>query len=91
MTTSIVLIPVAFDNARKVCDLIENQKYNNTTELRDFLKKELVRKKSEDEDEDEETENEQPLIYDLTDFMEEVNDQNLDVMTNYFISYVQFV
>ncbi len=89
MTTSIVLIPVSFDNARKVCNLIENQKYNNTTELRDFLKKELVRKKSEDEDE--EAENEQPLIYDLTDFMEEVNDQNLDVMTNYFISYVQFV
>lgn len=82
MTTSIILIPVVFSNARKTCNLIQNQKYKNTTELRDFLSKELILK--------EEDENEDVLIYDLNEFMEEVNDEQLDILTSYFISYVQF-
>jgi hypothetical protein len=82
MKTSIVLIPVYFSNARHVCNEIENQKFKTTTELREKLNSELVAPDDE--------EPESPLIYDMTDFMEEVNDQQLDILTNYFMSYVQF-
>jgi len=86
-TTSIVLIPVKYDNARKNCELIENQKYKSTTELREYLKKELQLKVDEDEEEEEGD----VLIYDLTDFMEAVNNQELDILSGYYISYVKFI
>ena len=78
MTTSIVLIPVDHISARKTCELIQNQIYNSVNDLMVTILHEL------------DGENYGVLIYDLSDFMDEVNDQNLDVLTSYFISYVQF-
>jgi hypothetical protein len=78
MKPTIVLIPVVpYHNARKVCELVENQSYPSYSELREYLNKEL-----EVEDDDE-----QPLFYSLTDFMEECNDQYIN-LEHYFISYV---
>jgi hypothetical protein len=79
METCIVLISVDYVNARKVCNLIENQKFDSRENVRKMIDKEL---------------NEENVIayvgiFRLTDFMEEVNDQNLDNLTGYFISYVQ--
>jgi hypothetical protein len=79
METYVVIISSAYDNARKVCNLIENQKFDSKDIARKMIDKEL---------------NEENVIayvgiFHLTDFMEEVNDQNLDNLTNYFISYIQ--
>jgi hypothetical protein len=79
METCVVIISTAYDNARKVCNLIENQKFDSRENVRKMIDKEL---------------NEENVIayvgiFRLTDFMEEVNDQNLDNLTGYFISYVQ--
>jgi hypothetical protein len=79
METCVVIISTAYDNARKVCNLIENQKFDSRENVRKMIDKEL---------------NEENVIayvgiFRLTDFMEEVNDQNLDNLTEYFISYVQ--
>jgi hypothetical protein len=78
METCIVLISVDYSNARKVCNLIENQKFDNRQELIKTIKEQLV-----DCDGDGGV-----SIFRLTDFMEEVNDQYLDVLTEHFISYV---
>jgi|688.fasta_scaffold926476_2 hypothetical protein len=78
METCIVLISVDYSNARKVCNIIENQKFDNRQELNKTIKEQLV-----DCDGDGGV-----SIFRLTDFMEEVNDQYLDVLTEHFISYV---
>ena len=77
METCIVLISVDYCNARKVCNFIENTKHNNREEV-----KELINQKRG------EVVKGGISIYRLTDFMEEVNDQYLDNLTEYFISYV---
>lgn len=83
MRTIIVLIPVDYTESRKTCERIENQKFENLTVLSKEIEKELG---SIDADEQENTE---VLFYDISEFMDEVNDQNLDVLTDFFISYVQ--
>ena len=81
--TVMVAIPVdPYHNARKVCELIQNQRYQSMSELREQLNKEL--------DVDNESDVEQPVFYSLNDFMDECNDQFLYI-ENYFISYVQIV
>lgn len=80
MTTSIVLIPVEFINSRQVCEIIERTQYGNVQELRDKID-ELLNESEVEED---------ILIYDISDYMDAVNDQELDVLTEYFISYVYF-
>lgn len=90
MTISVVLIPTNYSNARETCNLIENQKYGKTDDLRSFLKEKLSLSSNEDEEVTVDSDENYVLIYNLSDFMEEVNDQQLDVLTNYFISYVQF-
>ena len=70
--TYIVLISVEYSDSRKTCELIEDTKYQNFSELKEVL---------EDVGND-------YLVYSLTDFMDEVNNQYLDVLTEYFISYV---
>jgi hypothetical protein len=80
MNLYVVLIPVdSFSNARKVCELIENQTFGTLTHLNNVLNEELVR---DDEDGDEVT------ALKISDFMDAVNDQDLDNLTNCFISYV---
>lgn len=77
MNTTIVLIPVKDDNSRKICELIENMKFNKYMELRGFIGSQLNEGDLED-----------VLFYSLSDFMDECNDQVID-LDNYFISYVQ--
>lgn len=81
--TIMVAIPVAYDNARKVCEAVENTNFDDYKELRSHLDKEL------DVDyEDEETD--KPVFFSLTDFMDECNDQYLN-LENYFITYVKII
>ena len=78
METCIVLISSAYNNARKVCNLIENQKFDSREIVRETINKEL----------DEDDAFDDVSIFRLSDFMEEVNDQVLDNLENYFISYI---
>ena len=66
METIIVAIPVDYGNARKACNLIENQVFESYGSLRTYLDKEL------DINEDNDS---QPQFFELSDFMEECNDQ----------------
>lgn len=77
MAHYIVTISVSYNNARKVCETIENMSFNTLTELREFINKllDLV-------------EDENPQFLDLSDFMDEVNNEYFD-SANYFISYVR--
>jgi hypothetical protein len=77
METCIVLISVDYSNARSVCNFIENQKFDSRESAGETIKGLL----GEDEG--------HVSIFRLTDFMEEVNDQYLDNLTEYFISYIQ--
>ena len=74
MKTIIILISVDHDNARAVCNVIENKTYASFTELEEALKAFRITNK---------------LIFNISDFMEAVNDQELYVLTEYFISYVK--
>jgi hypothetical protein len=78
METCIVLISVDYDNARKTCEQIENEKFDSREKARIIIKELL----NEDEVG-------HISIFRLTDFIDEVNDQNLDNLTEYFMSYVQ--
>lgn len=81
--TVMVAIPTDYTNARSVCNNIENQEYKSMVALRDQLDKDLGV-----DYEDEETD--KPVFFSLTDFMEECNDQYLN-LENYFISYVKII
>ena len=78
METRIVLISVDYVNARKTCEQIQNEKFDS----RDIARKRIEELLNEDEVG-------HISIFRLTDFMDEVNDQNLDNLTEYFISYIQ--
>jgi hypothetical protein len=77
----IVLIPVDYHDSRKLCELIQNQSYPSSVELM----KEINSHMGEDANEF----GGEVLIYALDSFMDEVNDQLLDVLTEYFMSYVK--
>ena len=82
--TVMVCIPVdPYHNARKVCELIQCNQYKSMVELRDQLDTELGV-----DYEDEETD--KPVFFNLNDFMDECNDQYLN-MEKYFISYVEII
>ena len=81
--TVMVAVPVAYHNARKICNLIEKQEYKSMADLRIQLDKDL----DIDYDDDE---TDKPTFFSLTDFMEECNDQYLN-LENYFISYVKII
>ena len=75
---TIVAISTTYLNAREVCNLIENQVFESYGSLRTYLDKEL--------DVNEEDDN-QPQFFELSDFIEECNDQ-LFSFEGTFISYV---
>jgi hypothetical protein len=77
MNTQIVLISVAHVDARKVCEQIENTTYPTLTALKDTLKEKL------------DDVNEGVMVLTISQFMDEVNDQLLDNLEGYFISYVK--
>ena len=74
--TQIDLISVDNDNARKVCEQIENQTYPTYS----HLKKDLNERLGGLDD---------VMVFTISQFMDEVNDQLLDNLTEYFISYVK--
>jgi t-SNARE complex subunit (syntaxin) len=77
MNTQIVLISVDHNNARKVCEQIENFVYPTLSALKETLKEKL------------EDINEGVMVLTISQFMDEVNDQLLDNLSEYFISYVK--
>ncbi len=79
MKTIIVAISVLFTNSRELCNLIENQEFESYSVLRDYIN---AHAKIEEDDEA------QPQFFDLSDFMEECNDQLFD-FEGTFISYVR--
>ena len=80
--TVMVLIPTIYTDSRKTCEFIQNTEFRNTTELREHIEGYVGRENFDEEESNE------ILFFDLNDFMDEVNDQNIDNLTNYFISYV---
>lgn len=76
MNTQIVLVSVDHNNARKVCEQIENFVYPTLTALQDTLTEKLGS-------------NNGFMVLTISQFMDEVNDQLLDNLSNYFISYVK--
>jgi len=80
MKKVIILIPIDYLNSRKVCEEIEGWNFISEEQVLKRLKRTLEKPKSE--------KIEQPLIYDLSDFVTGVNDQHLDNLNNYFITYV---
>jgi hypothetical protein len=77
METCVVIISVINSNARKVCEAIENQKFDSRENARETIKEQLG-----DYDGG-------VSILRLTDFMDEVNNQELDNLQFSFISYIQ--
>ena len=80
METYIVLIGTDYCDARKVCNHVENTKFDSV----EIAIKTIFEWLNEPDNAFEDV-----SIYKLSDFMEEVNDQVLDNLTNYFISYIQ--
>ena len=80
-TTCIVLIPVDYGSARKACEHIEDETFKTHAEIRTRIFEELG----------EEIPDAGISIYNITDFMDAVNDEELDVFTEYFMSYVKIV
>ena len=74
METIVVLISTDEANSRKICENMENEKFDSINDVWKYLK--------------DKTENE-TLVYRMTDFMDAVNDQDMDILTEYFMSYVQ--
>jgi hypothetical protein len=76
MSMQIVLISVDHTNPRKVCEKLENMVYPTFDALHSKLVEELGS-------------NEDFLIFTISQFMDEVNDQILDNLENYFMTYVK--
>lgn len=81
MTQLIVIVSSDFTNSREICDKIKGQTFKNATAVRVNLLEQLLL------DEEEES---RPsiLIYNIEDFVDDVNDQHLDVLTEDFITTV---
>lgn len=76
MKTHIVIISVDKNSARSICEEIENKNYSNYEALYDELKEKINDISQFD-------------VYTISEFMDMVNNQILDVLSEYFISYVQ--
>jgi len=75
MKTKIVLINVEHDNARKVCEDIESMVVTHNELLDYFNDNGIVRYQ----------------VFELTEFMDGVNNQELDNLTECFMSYVNLI
>lgn len=79
MSLYIIAIPVHYTNSKKVCNILEGSKFKSKQELRSFIKSELgLPKKDMGE----------ILIYKLSDFIVDFNDQYFEFKFC-FISYVK--
>ena len=75
--TFVIIIPVDYIDSRKVCERIQNMKFNSTREISEELTKQGIGGLGD------------VLILELSDFMDGVNNQELDTLTDSFISYVR--
>ena len=73
MKTYIVIISVDYNNARKVCEAIQEMKFDSVEAVREELKKSDI---------------EEARVCPISDYMDGVNNQELDTLTDSFISYV---
>jgi hypothetical protein len=74
----VVIIPVDYHNSRKICEFLENQTFNSMEEFSEKIKEYGIKGEYGD-----------VLMYGLSDFMDGVNNQELDVLTDSFITYVK--
>lgn len=74
----VVIVPVEYHNSRKVCEQMENFEFDSLESLGKHIKSAGLDGSSGD-----------ILVYTLSDFMDGVNNQELDVLTDTFISYVR--
>ena len=81
MQKLIVLVAADYINAKEVCNQLKNKTFKDTYSVREEFD---ILLKVEDEDE----EVEQVLIYNIEDFVDGVNEQELEVLANYFMSVV---
>lgn len=82
MTIVIVIISSYYLNAREVAREIKNKTFKTTTELRENVEGVLTVEEGEEVDAE-------VLIYDLDEFVEQVNDGSLDVLAGDYIANVQ--
>ena len=73
MKVYFLMVNVNFNNARKVCELVENTTYNHKDDLITYLENQNVSST-------------EFYILNISEFMDACNDQELDI-ENYFISY----
>lgn len=76
METLVVLISVDYFDSRKLCELMENQEFDTINDVFKYLNEKMSVKC-------------QAFVYRMTDFMEAVNDQELDNLSEFFMSYVK--
>lgn len=81
MKQLLVLVSVDYDNAREVCDKLNKKVFKDTHSVREEFHSLL-------ESEPEFGDVEEVLIYSVEDFVDGVNDQELDNLINYFLSVV---
>jgi hypothetical protein len=81
MKQVLVLVTAEYDNAKEVCEKLNKQTFKNTHSVREEFDFML-------ETDEEFGDIEEVLIYDIEDFVEGVNSQELDVLANYFMSVV---
>lgn len=77
MATFIVLISVNEPKSRDACEFIENMFFEDMEGVLKVLGEQGI------------TDDDSIMGYELSNFMDAVNDQDLDVLTEYFISYVK--
>ena len=77
METIVVLIPVDEIGSRKICENMENENFDSINDVWKYLEDKT------------EVHWSNVLVYRMTDFMEAVNDQDMDILTEYFMTYVQ--
>ena len=73
MKTYILIISVDYHNARKVCEAIQEMKFDSVEAVREELKKSDI---------------DEAGVCPISEYMDGVNNQELDTLTDSFISYV---
>jgi len=74
MNTQIILIKVSNTNARRVCELMEDELFENYEHLKTYIESFSI---------------DSFAYYRLTSFMDEVNDGLMENLEDYFMSYVR--
>ena len=69
----IVIISVDYHNSRKACETIESMAFDSVEDVRKELKTQGIKQAS---------------VLPISDYMDGVNNQELDTLTDSFISYV---